>query len=66
MFIFVKEFEIIKGFVIRDCVIFNILVVIFNSIFIYLFIFNWFEKNLYDMYFKFCVGKFIFFNRKWR
>lgn len=40
MFIFVKEFEIIKSFVIRNCVIFNILVVIFNSIFIYLFIFN--------------------------
>lgn len=51
--IFVKEFEIIKSFVIRNCVISNTLAVTFNSIFIYSSTFNRFEKNPHDMLFKF-------------
>lgn len=62
--IFVKEFEIIKGFVFRDCVISNTLAVTFNSIFIYSSTFNRFEKNPHDMHFKFRVGTFTSSNRK--
>lgn len=50
MFIFVKEFEIIKGFVIRDCVIFNILVVI---LYIYLYLID--LKRIYMI----CILNFV-------
>lgn len=54
MFIFVKEFEIIKGFVIRDCVIFNILVVIL-IVYLYIYLYLIDLKRIYMI----CILNFV-------